>query len=53
MLKRILSLALAVVMLAGLLIGTGGLTLDAFAADGLTIKLHYNRPDGNYDGWDV
>ena len=53
MLKRILSMALAVVMLAGLLIGTGGLTLDAFAADGLTIKLHYNRPDGNYDGWDV
>ncbi len=23
------------------------------AEGGVTIELHYNRPDGNYDGWDV
>ncbi len=25
----------------------------AFAAGELTIMLHYHRPDGNYEGWDV
>ena len=51
--KRILSLALAVCMLMGLLLGTGGFTLEALAADGITVKFHYNRPDGNYEGWDM
>ena len=52
--KRILSFALAVVMLLGLVLGTGGMTLAAFAAnEGVTIRLHYQRTDGKYDGWNV
>lgn len=27
--------------------------VNASAADGPVLKLHYHRPDGNYDGWDV
>lgn len=30
-----------------------GLPIKAHAEDGVTLKLHYNRPDGNYTGWDV
>ena len=30
-----------------------GLPITAHAEDGVTLKLHYNRPDGNYTGWDV
>lgn len=48
--KRIVSLALAAVMLLSL---CAGLTPKAFAANGVTIKLHYERSDGNYAGWDV
>ena len=52
--KRILSFALAVVMLLGLLVGTSGLTLGALAAnEGITIKLHYHRADGKYEGWNL
>ena len=47
--KRIVSLALAVMMLLGIASGP----ISALAADGVTIKLHYNRPDGVYDDWDV
>ena len=47
--KRIVSLALAVMMLLGIASGP----ISALAADGVTIKLHYNRPDGNYTDWDV
>ena len=52
--KRILSFVLAAILLLGLLLGTSGLTLAAFAAeDEVTIRLHYNRPDGNYENWTV
>lgn len=27
--------------------------IEALADEGVTVKLHYNRPDGAYDGWDV
>lgn len=27
--------------------------IEARAEGGVVIKLHYNRPDGKYDGWDV
>ena len=47
--KRIVSLALAVMMLLGIASGP----ISALAAEGVTIKLHYNRPDGVYDDWDV
>lgn len=49
--KRVLSFVLAVAMLSGFLLGTGGLRLSAFAANDITIKLHYHRPDGKYDNW--
>ena len=51
--KRIGSLLLAAVMLLGLIFGTGGITLAAFAADDVTVKLHYHRNDGQYSDWDV
>ena len=51
--KRLLSLCLAFALLLTVLLGAGGLTLSAFAADEITVKLHYHREDGIYDGWDV
>ncbi len=51
--KRILSMILAVCMLLGLLVTAGGLTLPANAADGITVKFYYNRPDGNYENWSL
>ncbi len=44
---------LALVMVFTMVIGTEGLTLTAKADGGPTLKLHYHREDGNYDGWDV
>ncbi len=45
---RILSLILALTLIIGCM-GLGALAAD----DSVTIKLHYHRPDGKYDGWDV
>ena len=48
MLKRVFAMALA------LLLVLGNFAVPAAAAeDGVTIKLHYNRPDGVYDDWSV
>ena len=47
--KRIVSLALAVLMLLGFAVAP----ISVYAAEGVVIKLHYNRPDGNYADWDV
>lgn len=47
---RVIAVVLAVVLLLGNVI------LPAMAADGedrVTIKLHYNRPDGDYSDWSV
>ena len=52
--KNILHRSLALLMTLALLLGA--IACPAFAAEGDTgvvIKLHYNRPDGNYDGWSV
>ena len=51
--RSILSRTLALVLAALLLLGC--VLLPALAAEqtGVTVKLHYNRPDGNYDGWSV
>ncbi len=49
---KIVSLVVSLTMILGLLI----LSIPAAEAkaDGeVTVKLHYHRPDGNYDGWDV
>ena len=52
LMKRAISSLLALLLL---ITGTGAaeLTVNAAEADGVVIKLHYHRPDGEYDGWDV
>ena len=50
--KRIRAFLLAFVMLFTTVASTIG-NADVFKADQLVIKLHYNRPDGNYADWDV
>ncbi len=48
--KRILCALLAAVMLLSM----AGMGIGARAAEGeVTLRLHYHREDGNYDGWDV
>ncbi|MBQ7001328.1 MAG: type I pullulanase [Oscillospiraceae bacterium] len=50
--KSVLSRAVAFALAALLLLGC--IAVPAFAAeDGVVIKLHYNRPDGNYADWSV
>ncbi len=44
---RILAALLALVLVLS------ALPYGAFAEDGVTIKLHYHRPDGVYDDWSV
>ena len=50
--KRISALALALVML--LMVAVAPLSGFAAEAEGpVVIKVHYNRPDGVYDGWEL
>ena len=49
--KRIMAF-LAVLVLLLSCVPMGSMVL-ARADDGLTLKLHYHREDGNYEGWDV
>ncbi len=46
-LTRLIAMFLALVLALGLF------ALPAMAADGVVIKLHYNRPDGEYADWSV
>ena len=48
--SSLLALMLITTLFAGFPMGTA---VMADEADGVVIKLHYNRPDGSYDGWDV
>lgn len=50
--KRIRAFLLAFVMLFTTVASVLG-DATVFKADQLVIKLHYNRPDGNYDNWSV
>ena len=50
--KRIRAFLLALVMLFTTVAATLG-DVSVFKADQLVIKLHYNRPDGNYKDWSV
>jgi len=50
--RRIRAFLLALVMVFTTVAATFG-DVTTFKADELTIKLHYNRPDGNYDNWTV
>ena len=47
--KRIITLLLALVMVASLVAGA----LPALADGGVTLRLHYHREDGNYEGWEM
>lgn len=51
--KRIRALLMAVVMLAATFAASFMDVVTVAAAEELTLKLHYHREDGNYDGWDV
>lgn len=45
----------AAAMLLALILALGCITVPALAAEnnGVTLKLHYDRPDGAYDDWSV
>ena len=48
--KRIITLLLALVMVASLIGGA----IPALAAEGaITLRLHYSREDGEYEGWEM
>ena len=47
--KRISAWLTAIVLLVSLLPLSG----MAATAEGVSVYLHYDRPDGNYDGWSV
>ena len=48
--KRIITLLLALVMIVSLVGGA----IPAFAGEGdITLRLHYYREDGNYEGWNM
>ena len=48
--KRIITLLLALVMVASLIGGA----IPALAGEGdITLRLHYHREDGNYEGWNM
>ena len=52
--KRVISLVLALALVLTLSASAIGSAANAFAAEsGIVIKLHYNRPDGNYTDWTV
>ena len=50
--KRIYAFLLTLVMVFTTIAASLG-NAAVFKADELIIKLHYNRPDGNYDNWSV
>ncbi len=48
--KRIFAIVMAVIMIATLVAGA----IPALAANDLiTVRLHYHREDGNYEGWEM
>ena len=51
--KRASAFLIAMVLLITPLLGVIPNASAAEADGGLVIKLHYNRPDGSYDGWKV
>ena len=50
--RRMLALLAAFVM-SFTMLSELGLSVTVRADEGVTLKLHYHRDDGNYDGWDV
>ena len=53
MYKRLKTFSMALVMFLTTVLTAFMNVMPAAAAEELTLKLHYHREDGNYDGWDV
>lgn len=53
MTKHALALTMAVLMLVTSLVSGFGMSITARADEGVTLKLHYHREDGDYAKWDV
>ena len=53
MIKRVKAFLLALVMMVLSVCTAFGDNTTLYAADGITVKLHYNRPDNDYSGWMV
>ncbi len=53
MYKRVKTFSIALVMLLTTVLTAFVDVMPAAAAEELTLKLHYHREDGNYEGWDV
>ena len=51
--KRVGTFLMALVLLVTPLLTTISTAMAATADGALVLKLHYHRPDGAYDGWDV
>lgn len=51
--KRIKAFVMAVVMSLAIMLPDFGMTMTAKADEGVTLKLHYHREDGDYSGWDA
>ena len=51
--RRMRAMLMAVVMLLLTVMTSFANVSQVKAAGDLVVKLHYNRPDGNYDDWDV
>ena len=51
--RSVLSRITAFVLALVLVLGSVGIPVRAAENTGVTIKLHYNRPDGNYADWSV
>ncbi len=49
---NVIALLMVVVMAVTIFAGIG-FSITVRADEGVTLKLHYHREDGNYDGWDV
>ena len=48
--KRIFAILMAVIMVMTLVVGA----IPAMAAsDGITVRIHYHRPEGDYEGWEL
>ena len=51
--SRLLAVTLAIAMILALLLSDIGMSVVARADEGVTLKIHYHREDGDYEPWDV
>ena len=51
--SRLLAAVLALAMVMTMLLSDIGMSVVARADEGVTLKIHYHREDGDYEPWDV